>query len=124
MKQTSFQNNVRQTDGQTTWHTIIQRRKNFAQDVRISIRGYGSRVSIWYQGHKKYIRMGLPLTSPDGTSQLDENLCFLILSLWISSGRDLLRDWAMPEVGALSFRLNDYFDGVQLLSRVKHTWCV
>lgn len=45
--------------------------ENFAQDVRITIRGFGSRSAFGVRGIRLYLD-GVPLTSPDGTSQLDE----------------------------------------------------
>jgi iron complex outermembrane recepter protein len=110
-----FQNNVRQLmDRQPGIQSFNG--ENFAQDVRISIRGYGSRSAFGIRGIKIY-QDGLPLTSPDGTSQLDEISVFDIESV------DIVRSGLAARLGnagggALSFRLNDYFDGVQLLSRV------
>ena len=45
--------------------------ENFAQDIRLSVRGYGARSAFGIRGI--HILMdGIPLTTPDGTSQLDE----------------------------------------------------
>ncbi|MCH7927912.1 MAG: TonB-dependent receptor [Candidatus Dadabacteria bacterium] len=48
----------------------VQNRYNFAQDQRISIRGFGSRAAFGVRGIK-IIYDGIPLTLPDGQSQTD-----------------------------------------------------
>jgi iron complex outermembrane receptor protein len=49
---------------------FIQDRFNFAQDTRISIRGFGSRAAFGIRGIKILVD-GIPLTLPDGQSQVD-----------------------------------------------------
>lgn len=48
----------------------VQNRYNYAQDQRISIRGFGSRASFGVRGIK-ILYDGIPLTFPDGQSQTD-----------------------------------------------------
>jgi len=47
-----------------------QNRYNFAQDTRISIRGFGARAAFGVRGIKILVD-GIPLTLPDGQSQID-----------------------------------------------------
>ncbi|MGH7806680.1 MAG: TonB-dependent receptor family protein [Thermodesulfobacteriota bacterium] len=47
-----------------------QNRYNFAQDTRISIRGFGARAAFGVRGIKILVD-GIPLTLPDGQSQTD-----------------------------------------------------
>ncbi|MBW2715912.1 MAG: TonB-dependent receptor plug domain-containing protein, partial [Deltaproteobacteria bacterium] len=49
---------------------FIQNRSNFAQDSRISIRGFGSRASFGIRGIRLIVD-GIPLTMPDGQGQVD-----------------------------------------------------
>lgn len=49
---------------------FAQNQNNFAQDLRLSIRGFGSRASFGIRGIK-LIYDGIPLTLPDGQSQVD-----------------------------------------------------
>ena len=49
---------------------FIQNRYNFAQDLRISIRGFGSRSSFGIRGIKILVD-GIPETLPDGQGQVD-----------------------------------------------------
>ncbi|MEY3368094.1 MAG: hypothetical protein RI973_1249, partial [Bacteroidota bacterium] len=49
---------------------FAQNGSNFAQDVRISIRGYGSRAAFGIRGIKILLD-GFPETSPDGQGQVD-----------------------------------------------------
>ena len=49
---------------------FFQNRYNFAQDLRISIRGFGSRASFGIRGIGIYAD-GIPLTLPDGQSSVD-----------------------------------------------------
>lgn len=44
-------------------------RQNFAQDLQISIRGFGSRASFGVRGVRLYVD-GVPATSPDGQGQV------------------------------------------------------
>ncbi len=50
---------------------FLQDRFNFAQDLRISIRGFGARSNFGIRGIKIYSD-GLPLTLPDGQGNVDE----------------------------------------------------
>ena len=49
---------------------FFQSRYNFAQDPRISIRGFGARASFGIRGIRIYAD-GIPLTLPDGQSSID-----------------------------------------------------
>jgi iron complex outermembrane receptor protein len=49
---------------------FIQNRTNFAQDSRISIRGFGARTPFGISGIKLIVD-GIPLTLPDGQGQVD-----------------------------------------------------
>ena len=49
---------------------FILNNNNYAQDARISIRGFGSRANFGVRGIKIYVD-GIPETSPDGQSQTD-----------------------------------------------------
>mgnify|MGYP003312276505 FL=1 len=49
---------------------FIMNNNNFAQDARISIRGFGSRANFGIRGIKIFVD-GIPETSPDGQSQID-----------------------------------------------------
>ncbi len=49
---------------------FFQNRYNFAQDLRISIRGFGTRASFGIRGIKMYVD-GIPQTLPDGQSSVD-----------------------------------------------------
>ncbi|MEM8983394.1 MAG: TonB-dependent receptor [Pseudomonadota bacterium] len=49
---------------------FLQDRYNFAQDLRIAIRGFGARSSFGIRGVKLVVD-GIPLTLPDGQGQLD-----------------------------------------------------
>jgi iron complex outermembrane receptor protein len=48
----------------------MQNRYNFAQDLRISIRGFGARAAFGIRGVKILVD-GIPETLPDGTGQVD-----------------------------------------------------
>jgi iron complex outermembrane receptor protein len=48
----------------------MQNRYNFAQDLRISIRGFGARAAFGIRGIKILVD-GIPETLPDGTGQVD-----------------------------------------------------
>ena len=50
---------------------IIQSQYNYAQDLRISIRGFGARASFGIRGIKIFTD-GIPNTLPDGQSNLDD----------------------------------------------------
>ncbi|MBX2801853.1 MAG: TonB-dependent receptor [Myxococcales bacterium] len=49
---------------------FVANRTNFAQDTRLSIRGFGSRSAFGIRG-VRVILDGIPLTLPDGQSQID-----------------------------------------------------
>jgi iron complex outermembrane receptor protein len=49
---------------------FMQNRDNFAQDLRISIRGFGSRATFGIRGIKLYVD-GIPATLPDGQGGVD-----------------------------------------------------
>jgi iron complex outermembrane recepter protein len=89
--------------------------ENFAQDVRISIRGYGSRSAFGIRGIRLY-QDGIPLTSPDGTTQLDEISGFDIQSL------DILRSGLSARLGnssgsAIAIKSAAYANGGSLLAQ-------
>ncbi len=46
----------------------IRNRSNYAQDLQLSIRGYGARASFGVRGIRLYVD-GIPLTAPDGQGQ-------------------------------------------------------
>lgn len=48
----------------------MQNRYNFAQDLRISLRGFGARSSFGIRGIRIFVD-GIPETLPDGQAQLD-----------------------------------------------------
>ncbi|NIR59995.1 MAG: TonB-dependent receptor [Gammaproteobacteria bacterium] len=50
--------------------TYMQNRYNFAQDLRISIRGFGARAPFGIRGVKVLVD-GIPATLPDGQAQVD-----------------------------------------------------
>ena len=49
---------------------LFQNRYNFAQDMRISIRGFGARANFWIRGIRA-LADGIPQTLPDGQSSID-----------------------------------------------------
>ena len=63
---------------------FISNDNNFAQDARISIRGFGSRANFGIRGIKLIVD-GIPETTPDGQSQLDN------LPLGLVSNIEILR---------------------------------
>ncbi len=58
---------------------------NFAQDVRLSIRGFGSRSAFGIRGIKVMVD-GIPATTPDGQTQLDHVDMQQISSLEVVNG--------------------------------------
>ena len=58
---------------------------NFSQDLRISIRGFGARSSFGIRGIKLIVD-GIPETTPDGQSQLDNLPLGLISNIEILRG--------------------------------------
>lgn len=86
--------------------------ENFAQDMRLSIRGFGSRAAFGIRGVRVWMD-GIPLTSPDGTTQLDE------LSLWDVQTTSFLRSGTSARYGnaaggGLMFTTPASFRGAQL----------
>ena len=56
---------------------FIMNDENFAQDIRLSIRGFGSRSAFGIRGIKLFVD-GFPQTTADGQSQVDNiNLSFI-----------------------------------------------
>jgi iron complex outermembrane receptor protein len=49
---------------------LIQNRHNFAQDLRVSVRGFGARAAFGIRGVKLLVD-GVPETLPDGQTQVD-----------------------------------------------------
>ena len=47
---------------------LLQNRQNFAQDLQISVRGFGSRSTFGVRGIRMYVD-GIPATMPDGQGQ-------------------------------------------------------
>lgn len=89
--------------------------ENFAQDVRIAIRGYGSRSAFGIRGIRIF-QDGIPLTSPDGTSQLDE------LSIYDISELDVVRSGLAARLGnagggAISMKSSAFKKGLTINSR-------
>ena len=56
----------------------ITNSENQAQDNRMAIRGFGARSAFGIRG-LKIILDGVPLTTPDGHSQLAEKGCYLLV---------------------------------------------
>ena len=65
-------------------------RSNFAQDLRLSIRGFGSRAAFGVRGIKLIVD-GIPETTPDGQGQLDNLPLGIISSLEILRGPSAVR---------------------------------
>ena len=63
--QSSFSDFIKSTPGVFTTSSY-----NFSQDMRISIRGFGARSAFGIRGIKLIVD-GIPETTPDGQSQLD-----------------------------------------------------
>lgn len=51
----------------------LQNRQNYAQDLQLSIRGFGARSSFGVRGVRLYVD-GIPGTMPDGQGQTSKNL--------------------------------------------------
>ena len=62
-----------------------QNTQNFAQDLRISIRGFGARSGFGIRGIQLIVD-GIPETTPDGQGQLDNLPLGLIQSLTVLRG--------------------------------------
>lgn len=54
----------------TTPGVVARNRHNFAQDLRLSVRGFGARTAFGVRG-VAVVLDGIPLTMPDGQAQLD-----------------------------------------------------
>ncbi|WP_405250990.1 TonB-dependent receptor family protein [Dokdonia sp. Asnod3-C12] len=79
-QQLSLQEYVQQVPGLFT-----QNANNFAQDLRISIRGFGARSSFGIRGIKLIVD-GIPETTPDGQGQLDNLNLGIIDRIEITKG--------------------------------------
>ncbi len=64
---------------------FIQNSSNYAQDSRISIRGFGSRAAFGIRGIKLIVD-GLPETTPDGQGQVDNLTLGLIRNIEVLRG--------------------------------------
>ncbi|MDA8934939.1 TonB-dependent receptor [Flavobacteriaceae bacterium] len=78
--QSSFSDFTRNTPGIFTSSS-----NNFSQDLRISIRGFGARSAFGIRGIKLIVD-GIPETTPDGQSQLDNLPLGLVSSVEILRG--------------------------------------
>lgn len=93
--------------------------ENPAQDLRVNIRGYGSRAAFGIRGIKILLD-GIPMTSPDGTSQVDELSMFMLSKIQVATtnlssslgngGGGTMQLTSLPfEKGAsVNFKLNSY----------------
>ncbi len=79
-QQLSLQEYVQQVPG-----VFTQNANNFAQDLRISIRGFGARSSFGIRGIKLIVD-GIPETTPDGQGQLDNLNLGIIDRIEITKG--------------------------------------
>ena len=64
---------------------FAQNTQNFAQDLRLSIRGFGARSAFGIRGIQLIVD-GIPETTPDGQGQLDNLPLGLIQSLTVLRG--------------------------------------
>jgi len=78
--QSSFSDFIKKTPGVFTTSS-----NNFSQDMRISIRGFGARSAFGIRGIKLIVD-GIPETTPDGQSQLDNLPLGLISNIEILRG--------------------------------------
>ena len=78
--QSSFSDFIKSTPGVFTTSS-----NNFSQDMRISIRGFGARSAFGIRGIKLIVD-GIPETTPDGQSQLDNLPLGLISNIEILRG--------------------------------------
>ncbi len=78
--QSSFSDFIKNTPGVFTTSS-----NNFSQDIRISIRGFGARSAFGIRGIKLIVD-GVPETTPDGQSQLDNLPLGLISNIEILRG--------------------------------------
>ena len=84
-QQISLQEYINSIPGLLTFNA-----NNFAQDLRISIRGFGSRSAFGIRGIKIIID-GIPETTPDGQGQLDNLPLQLIDNIEVIRGSSSLR---------------------------------
>ncbi len=84
-QQLSLQEYINSIPGVVTFNA-----NNFAQDLRISIRGFGARSAFGIRGIKIIID-GIPETTPDGQGQLDNLPLQLIENIEIIRGSSSLR---------------------------------
>ena len=84
-QQLSLQEYVNSIPGVVTFNA-----NNFAQDLRISIRGFGARSAFGIRGIKIIID-GIPETTPDGQGQLDNLPLELIKDIEVIRGSSSLR---------------------------------
>ena len=84
-QQLSLQEYINSIPGVVTFNT-----NNFAQDLRISIRGFGARSAFGIRGIKIIID-GIPETTPDGQGQLDNLPLQLIENIEVVRGSSSLR---------------------------------
>ncbi len=74
---------------------FFQDRYNFAQDLRIAIRGFGARSNFGIRGIRMYAD-GIPMTTPDGQSNVDE------LDLGVTDHIEVIRGTSSSLYGASS----------------------
>ena len=84
-QQLSLQEYINSIPGVITFNT-----NNFAQDLRISVRGFGARSAFGIRGIKIIID-GIPETTPDGQGQLDNLPLQLIENIEVIRGSSSLR---------------------------------
>ena len=84
-QQLSLQEYINSIPGVVTFNA-----NNFAQDLRISVRGFGARSAFGIRGIKIIID-GIPETTPDGQGQLDNLPLQLIESIEVIRGSSSLR---------------------------------
>lgn len=83
--QTSLQEYIEDLPGLISFN-----RTNYAQDLRISIRGFGSRAAFGIRGIKLIVD-GIPETTPDGQGQLDNLPLGILSSIEILRGPSAVR---------------------------------
>ena len=83
--QTSLQEYIEDLPGLISFN-----RSNYAQDLRLSIRGFGSRAAFGIRGIKLIVD-GIPETTPDGQGQLDNLPLGILSSIEILRGPSAVR---------------------------------